>query len=317
MRNLLRWAKAHPITAVVFAVSTQAVAAATGFGYLSLKLGIVIFGFLILLFASVIAEQLPKVIALVLILAFAVPTPVKAEDGGQGGSGPLGGCVTVVAGVVVLIVSGYITYSLSKFCEKHFPKPPAPPKKQFTNDPPDTVQGGFGGSSDYDAAAFNISEHGSCPPECLRGSGGSGDQPVPTTFEFTLHVNHGDPGVADVTASAARISQSTNDVLTWDQYVASARELGVTVTANSGPPSFSHNGYPVQASFLKWDAQRQVIKVEQGSSVYYTVIVERSSDFKTWVPVLKTEVIAESTLRVRDTCSDSQQFYRFYGALSD
>lgn len=317
MKRLTEWIREHPLQTAVNVL----ILSITGLQIWELPNDswfIPVFAVLVTLFIvlwfSVIWTK-----ALVIILALSLTSsPSRAQEppdnGGTGGAG----CAVVVVGVVVIVVGGVAYYKLVKFCQKKFPKTP-PPKPKPTNTPPAQLSFNLSQApaESTDAAAINFAEIGSCAPDwCEGGDGGSGlAVDNTTTFCLTLHVDQ----TGTIIPLELATMRGTPETMTWTEFAAQTAELGVTLTGHAGDFSFARDGQPVVPweSPIRWDAHRQVVKIERGSQPYYTVRIERSPDLRNWIPVLNTEVEIGSTIQIHDTNPTGQQFYRYSGRLSD
>lgn len=338
------WVKNFPLTAILFCSLFSSMVVAMGLQEHWLPALLIIHTLLLLLWIFVFSFQMRRLrrigITLALACCFLIPISVKAQHyppvlehdysnvywfppqgdfpppPDQGGTG--GGCLIpgIIVGVVVIVIGTTAGCQLVKFCQKHFPK--EPPKKTNTNNIPpltfellNSVPAGPGAS--FDAAALNFGELGSCMP-CFDGAGGSGNQDNTTTLTVTLQVQRG-----QLTMSDWRAEQGSDAVQDWRDFVNDTQQQkGVTVTGHAGDYSYSHNGVPVSASEspIRWDAPRQVVKIERGSPTYYTVIVEASKNLTDWYRIMATEVPNGFSLVVRDTNKDST-FIRARMAVSD
>lgn len=90
---------------------------------------------------------------------------------------------------------------------------------------------------------------------------------------------------------------------------AEAAGHGVSLTPDEASAFYAQNGLPMKASDspLRFDAASRTVTVGSGER---TIVMERSRNLRDWETLGTVKVPVGTRLRIEDTTTDGQQFYR-------
>lgn len=293
MKDLLRWAHAHPLKAVGLAVLLTMIFSFAG-NNRHLFWPCMGLATLVGLFTLFVIWRDGKTLALVLAAALALPASGEAKEQEPDAAAGLG------CAVLVIVIGGVVVYGLNKFCQKKFSPPPKGPNTNST-----VVAYGAGGSA---AASHNYSSCGSCltPAYIQALSAGT----PPTTFEIIGFVTEDELQQPVVVIESAALAPIQTNTVEWAEYVSIAKTHGVTVTEHGqGEKYYAVDGVPCAEDQCPISFNDRVINVTNGSAMG-RVIVERSEDLQNWTTVLETWVSAGYRFKFVDTSIVQQAFYR-------
>lgn len=280
MEKLKRWCHAHPFKLAAFVGLDTFLATMAGVRPDLLPILLAAFLCLLVVIFYTLHSELRVILALGLALSL---RPVQAQEQPiQPATAP------VVIGVAVIVVGGVAIYLVARFCQKHFPPPPA----RDTNAPPAAVP-----VDDY-AASHSYAVNGSCFEP-------SSDWPaVVLQIDWQLQ----DQQLLVSTRLAA--SQETADWSTYQSRLA-AYGIGLPDNGQVGQSFFGWAGQPAtQAQVPIYFAASGTITL--GSCPEPAcVVIDRSVDLEHWERVLESQN-CQANLRGRliDTQIADQTFYR-------
>lgn len=232
-----------------------------------------------------------KIILIALSLSMVVPA--KSQEAKPP---PETECGPFAAGVVVILIGATAYYTMSRFCQRHFPAQ----RPENTNEL-------SGASCDTHAVAYNYSNMGSCLPEnpCYDAAPPDGRYPTSVTRSFLVD------GVSN-THPTITFASGDSAVQNWENYTESMEaDYGIRITGECCSLSFACNGEPV-------DELSSPIRVDQNTRrVYigndgdrYNITVERSTNLRSWIPMLDTDVEGGTTVFLNDV-GYAHAFYRY------
>lgn len=188
----------------------------------------------------------------------------------------------VIGGLLIVVIGGVgiVGCKIAKRCNKIAKKH----ERGLTNE-----QFIVAGESDSYAALLMWSEEGYCPAERLLPS-------VPTVFTMSSQFNG---------KTAVRADRGYEFTETWSDF---EKEVSDHDLFLSRPVSYSKNGHRCEPeqSPISFSTNR-VVRVGVGGLL---VAIERSSDMKTWTPVVSLNIEPWMRVRCEEASDDDQQFYR-------
>jgi hypothetical protein len=304
LRLLRAWLMAHPVIALV---STNSACFFAGLAASDESLVwpcSVIIMCISLITGLMIFVGMRRMTRFLIILAVCLSLAVNVKAPEVDTVDNAGGCLAIVAGVLVICGGAFCAYKLNKFCQKKFgtTKPPA----ETNNIAYATLDG-----SDW-AASWNISEMGSCgepPPPCFGSFDDNWVEDTSIAIDVTVGSTNGQSFVPTSMTGTYGPSGLTN----WTGIKAEAASHGVVLTGRGdGSQYFSRDNIPIlpNESIIVFDQAMGGPRIITGAPSEM-VIVHRSPSLNgPWGVFLVTEIPIGYTIRIYDASRIGQMFYK-------
>jgi hypothetical protein len=302
IREFTSWVKAHPYKACLFAAIMAALGAWDGTRPYLQWIDLLPWALFLAAVALVIHWD-GKGLSYLLIGAFLCqPIQSRAQSREPAAAG-------AIVAIVVVVVGGFIVFRIVRFCDRVFPRPPAPAK---TNNPPAVI---FGASPSY-ALATTCTTFGSC----YTASSLMAEDAVATVVELSGVIEETSQGTLGFRMQQTTKLNPTNDTVSLSEFERGIQDWGVHF-GSAGEVFYGLDGQPSSPDQVPITVQlngfSSAVNACDPSWEHLPVVFERSTDLFHWEPILTVTVNEGQRISFSDATYEGQMFYRGRTVMGD